>query len=171
MAYNYLLKTLLNIVYVIILFQGTGVGELRNPSDPEIQGLKTHGNNNEDPNTCWTSTGLPRSTSETLRIRFKVDPLSASAPVAPTWETVLWQNRLYVSMTAQQLAEGSKDAFVQLLEYAEETLKCEHVVVCLNSVLGDTKNIVRNFLFLGFQPLAPGHEFLPNNPNLVSNEK
>jgi len=23
-------------------------------------------------------------------------------------------------------------------------------------------------MFLGFQPLAPGHEFVPSNPNLVS---
>merc|ERR1712029_1067178 len=26
---------------------------------------------------------------------------------------------------------------------------------------------IRNFMFLGFQPLAPGHEFMPSNPNLV----
>jgi hypothetical protein len=32
----------------------------------------------------------------------------------------------------------------------------------------ETKMAIRNFLFLGFQPLAPGHEFNPSNPNLVS---
>merc|ERR1712098_367511 len=32
----------------------------------------------------------------------------------------------------------------------------------------DNKNVIRNFLFLGFQPIAPGHEFLPNNPNVVA---
>ena len=31
----------------------------------------------------------------------------------------------------------------------------------------DNKNVIRNFLFLGFQPLAPGHEFHPSNPNVV----
>ena len=31
----------------------------------------------------------------------------------------------------------------------------------------DNKNVIRNFLFLGFQPLAPGHEFHPSTPNVV----
>merc|ERR1712038_1169214 len=80
---------------------------------------------------------------------------------------ILWQGRLYVNVTMQQLSEGSKEAFVELLEYAEERLGCSHVVVCLDRQLKEMKVVVRNFLFLGFQPLAPGHEFLPKNPNLV----
>jgi hypothetical protein len=78
-----------------------------------------------------------------------------------------------------------------LLEYAEDILGCSHVIVCLgkpNSSKGSTTNMnytnnmnttnteydkeskmaIRNFLFLGFQPLAPGHEFNPSNPNLIS---
>ena len=77
---------------------------------------------------------------------------------------------------------------------AEDVLGCSHVVVCLgkpNSTKGspyinneninnqnlnttnlefekESKMAIRNFLFLGFQPLAPGHEFNPSNPNLVS---
>merc|ERR1712001_650546 len=76
---------------------------------------------------------------------------------------------------------------------AEDVLGCSHVVVCLgkpNSTKGspyinneninthnlnttnlefekESKMAIRNFLFLGFQPLAPGHEFNPSNPNLV----
>ena len=76
---------------------------------------------------------------------------------------------------------------------AEDVLGCSHVIVCLgkpNSSKGstnlnytqninnssftgnmeyekETKMAIRNFLFLGFQPLAPGHEFNPSNPNLV----
>ncbi len=69
---------------------------------------------------------------------------------------------------------------MSLLEFAEDRLGCEHVVVCLsradvktsgnnNAGVGKSSNAVKNFLFLGFQPLAPGHEFLPpNNANLVS---
>merc|ERR1712141_228590 len=111
------------------------------------------------------------------------------------WEAVLWKGRLYVSVTAKQLSGGSKEAFVMLLEYAEDVLGCSHVVVCLgkpNSSKGssincnenlnttnfttnleyekETKMAIRNFLFLGFQPLAPGHEFNPSNPNLVSTD-
>jgi len=110
------------------------------------------------------------------------------------WEAVLWKGRLYVSVTAKQLCGGSKEAFVMLLEYAEDVLGCSHVVVCLgkpnstknyNNTINnenintqnnftanleyekESKMAIRNFLFLGFQPLAPGHEFNPSNPNLV----
>jgi ornithine decarboxylase antizyme 1 len=74
-------------------------------------------------------------------------------------------------VSTEQLCNGSKEAFVSLLEYAEDVLHCEHVIICLdkNSTNPrDTKMAIRNFLFLGFQPLAPGHEFVPSNPNLVS---
>lgn len=126
----------------------------------------------------------------------------------PGWDAILWKGRLYVSVTAQQLSAGSKEAFVDLLEYAEDVLECSHVIVCLgkpgqkihiknksNNNNGndndndnndktadiainkstmkklqedkDVRTAIRNFLFLGFQPLAPGHEFTPSDPNLV----
>ena len=158
------------------------MGELRNPSDPASYGL--------DPKTA------------TLRLKFRVqktnhvavskrDAFDDSAhDELPGWEAVLWRSRLYVSVTPETLTNGSKEAFVSLLEYAEDVLECSHVVVCLgkpsylpnnnfelldnnrasNKVDMNDKEIkmaVRNFMFLGFQPLAPGHEFMPSNPNLV----
>jgi len=166
------------------------VGEIRNPSDPASYGL--------DPKKA------------TLRLKFRVQ--NNYAPIAAVknikkkyhnieaedengntmWEAVLWKGRLYVSVTAKQLCGGSKDAFVMLLEYAEDVLGCSHVIVCLGkpnsskiSTLNnenynntnfnknleyekESKMAIRNFLFLGFQPLAPGHEFNPSNPHLVS---
>ena len=74
-------------------------------------------------------------------------------------------------MSSQQLCNGSKEAFVSLLEYAEDGLHGEHVIICLDKNTTnprDTKMAIRNFMFLGFTPLAPGHEFVPSNPNLVS---
>jgi len=143
--------------------EGTGVGKKRNPSDP-------------------ASHGLDLKTS-TLRIHFRVstspnyisikseDELEGQAGLSlPGWEAVLWRGRLYVSVSTEQLCHGSKEAFVSLLEYAEDVLHCEHVIVCLDKKTtnpSDTKMAIRNFLFLGFQPLAPGHEFVPSNPNLV----
>merc|ERR1712080_655625 len=98
-------------------------------------------------------------------------PISFSAAglggTRTNWDAVLWQERLYVSVSSNQLAEGSKRAFVSLLEYAEEELEVSHVVACLDRLHHDNKNVIRNFLFLGFQPIAPGHEFIPNNPNVV----
>ena len=52
--------------------------------------------------------------------------------VRTSWDAVLWQDRLYVSVTASQLADGSKRAFVSLLEYAEEELGVSDVVACLD---------------------------------------
>jgi len=164
------------------------VGESRNPSDPASYGL--------DPKTA------------TLRLKFRVQKTNYSASgisatntkgastgssadqcannELPGWEAVLWRGRLYVSVTPQTLSNGSKEAFVSLLEYAEDVLECSHVIVCLgkpsyllqqqgnNSAScgidtndKDIKMAIRNFMFLGFQALAPGHEFMPSNPNLV----
>merc|ERR1712018_324454 len=67
-------------------------------------------------------------------------------------------------------ASNIKEAFVSLLEYAEECLGCTHVIVCIDKRQSNsaTKMAIRNFLFLGFQPLAPRHEYnLPSNPDVV----
>ena len=103
------------ILESISILQGTGVGEIRNPSDPASYGL--------DPKKA------------TLKLRFRVQ--NNYAPIAATkninkkysnieaedengntiWEAVLWKGRLYVSVTAKQLSRGSKEAFIMLLEY------------------------------------------------------
>ena len=138
-----------------LCIQGTGVGESRNPSDLVSQGL--------DPN-------------QTLRLRFRVKSgLSCVAVVSNEdnnngWDAILRQGRLYIHVGPSQMTDGgSKEAFVSLLEYAEEVLECSHVIVCIEKRQSNTttKMAIRNFLFLGFQPLAPGHEYLPSNPNVV----
>jgi ornithine decarboxylase antizyme 1 len=137
--------------------EGTGVGESRNPSDLVSQGLD------------------PKTSSPLLRLRFHVRnglprAISASAIQKDNgWDAVVWKGRLYVLVDVTQMNDsGSKEAFVSLLEYAEEVLECSHVIVCFEKCQStNTKTAIRNFLFLGFQPLAPGHEYLPTNPNLV----
>ena len=58
---------------------------------------------------------------------------------------------------------------MSLLEYAEEVLKCSDVIFCFQKCQSsNTKMAIRNFLLLGLQRLAPGHEYLPTNPNLVN---
>jgi len=160
------------------------VGESRNPSDPASYGL--------DPKTA------------TLKLKFRVtssvgqnnkaggdnDCGGGGGPGILGWDAVLWRQRLYVSVTPAALSNGSKEAFVSLLEYAEDVLEVTHVVVCFGRrAMGgmkragvssspaiaatasfaspDEAKAIRNFMFLGFQPLAPGHEFMPSNPNLV----
>ena len=148
----------------IIHLQGTGVGDKRNPSDPASQAL--------DPKTksslrlrfrVRNCNGLPRVISETQVANANAEDNNAG------WDAVLWKGRLYVLVDSAQMTDsGSKEAFVALLEYAEEVLEVSHVIVCIDKTQSAaTKMAIRNFLFLGFQPLAPGHEFLPTNPNLV----
>jgi len=156
--------------------EGTGVGESRNPSDPASYGL--------DPKTA------------TLKLKFRVTSSADASggdnecgdgggPGLLGWDAVLWRQRLYVSVTPAALSNGSKEAFVSLLEYAEDVLEVSHVIVCfgrgggkragMSSAIAATPaasspeeaKAIRNFMFLGFQPLAPGHEFMPSNPNLV----
>ena len=167
-----------------LALQGTGVGELRNPSDPESYGLDAENNHSADSFLAANANNKGGPSDENGRGRVEIGGggggkslvkrfkfgVSGGDDAArlPPWEAILWQGRLYVNVTMQQLSEGSKEAFVELLEYAEERLGCSHVVVCLDRQLKEMKVVVRNFLFLGFRPLAPGHEFLPKNPNLVS---
>ena len=134
------------------------MGETTNPSDLVSQGLD--------------------SKSSTLRLRFRIKsglPSVVSAAVSNEaknngWDAVLWQGRLYIHVGPTQMTDGgSKEAFVSLLEYAEEVLECSHVIICIDKQQFNnaTKMAIRNFLFLGLQPLTPGHEYLPSNPNVV----
>lgn len=45
------------------------------------------------------------------------------------WQAVLYKSCLYLKI-GDSLPEGSKDAFVALLDYTEEHLKCEHIFAC-----------------------------------------
>lgn len=139
--------------------EGTCTGLQRKPSDPVSDGLES--------STGDATPDLKDEDSDqdtAVKICFSAAGLGG---VRTTWDAVLWQDRLYVSVTGSQLAEGSKHAFVSLLEYAEEELGVSHVVACIDKAHHDNKNVIRNFLFLGFQPLAPGHEYQPSNPNVV----
>lgn len=67
---------------------------------------------------------------------------------------------LYVA-PPPHLAEGSREAFVALLEAAEEQLKCQHVIVVFSADRPDRANLVRTFMFLGFAVLSPTSPLVP----------
>lgn len=96
--------------------------------------------------------------SESLHLTFVVY-LTESTSVK--WETVVWRGCLYIRVPSCLLPEGSKEGFVSLLEYAEETLHCSNIVVCLSKDHSDRAMLVRTFMFLSFTVLAPTHSLVP----------
>jgi len=72
---------------------------------------------------------------------------------------MLYGKSLYLK-PGETLPDGSKEAFVALLEYAEEHLKCKHIYVCFVKA-AVTKALIRTFMFLGFTLLPPQH---PKSP-------
>jgi len=79
------------------------------------------------------------------------------------WESVLnpENNILYVALPSVLLPEASKQSFITLLEFAEEKLDVDGIVLCMRKDRLDRPNLVRTFLFLGFQPLSPKSELAP----------
>lgn len=127
--------------------EGICAGILGYPSDPESDGLESNhttgdtgaalpGALDNDPDTAVKVGPLLSMLCLHLIISSSLFQISFSAAglggVRTNWDAVLWQDTLYVSVTASQLADGSKRAFVSLLEYAEEELGVSNVVACLD---------------------------------------
>lgn len=89
---------------------------------------------------------------------FKV---SLAGALQVTWDTLLIGRKLYVEIPNGILPDGSKESFVTLLEYAEEVLKCSHVIVCFKSARTDRASLIRTFMFLGFAVVAPNSPMVP----------
>lgn len=83
------------------------------------------------------------------------------------WETVLLDRKLFIEIPSGILPEGSKESFVTLLEYAEESLKCSHVVVCFKKARADRACLMRTFMFLGFGVVSPTSGLVPARGDLL----
>jgi len=68
--------------------------------------------------------------SHPLQITFRY-PLTPHTIL--TWDTTLLNDNLYIEVPNGCLPDASKEAFVALLEYAEEVLQCRHAVVCFKA--------------------------------------
>ena len=124
--------------------EGICAGILGYPSDPESDGLESNhttgdtgaalpGALDNDPDTAVKVGPLCVSSSDISSSLFQISFSAAGlGGLRTNWDAVLWQDTLYVSVTASQLADGSKRAFVSLLEYAEEELGVSNVVACLD---------------------------------------
>lgn len=98
------------------------------------------------------------------RITFKFQLCEQTAVV---WQAVLLKETLYLK-PGDTLPDGSKEAFVALLEYTEEYLKCKQIFVCLKKNLVDRAAMVRTFMFLGFEVVSPNHPGAPQDSNYLA---
>nr|XP_011416078.2 LOW QUALITY PROTEIN: ornithine decarboxylase antizyme 1-like [Crassostrea gigas] len=84
-----------------------------------------------------------------------------------TWETILKNRNLYVEVPNGILPEGSKESLITLLEYAEEKLCCEHVILCFCKSRNDRASLIRTFMFMGFAVACPGDPIVPMVPEVM----
>jgi len=68
-----------------------------------------------------------------------------------SWKAAKYFDRLYVNVPGGRLPAGSRESFVSLLEHAEEILKVETMYLCMNKDRPDRANLLRIFMFLGFE--------------------
>ncbi|XP_072937472.1 LOW QUALITY PROTEIN: ornithine decarboxylase antizyme 2 [Epargyreus clarus] len=94
---------------------------------------------------------LARKDRDPTKINFKVYLTEQNYT---RWECVLKGDIMYLRLP-DSLAAGSKEAFMFLLDFAEERLRCTHWIVCVNKSREDRVTVLRTFMFLGFQILAP----------------
>jgi len=62
---------------------------------------------------------------------------------------------LVVDLDKSDMHNGSKEAFIRLLECADECLGCARVYVTARRDRGDQTTLMRTFMYLGFKPVPP----------------
>ena len=79
------------------------------------------------------------------------------------WDSVLnpINNILYIEMPEVLPPEASKQTFISLLEFAEEKLEVDAVVLAIRKNTENRARFLETFLIMGFQPLSRKSEFSP----------
>lgn len=86
--------------------------------------------------------------------------------VSFTWNTMLIsRDKLYIKVPDTLLIKGSKESFVNVLDYAESALKCHHNIVYFKRDRKDMSSVMRLFMYYGFALLKPGHPLIPGASN------
>jgi len=84
--------------------------------------------------------------------------------VSFSWQTLLVdRKKLFVLVPDKLLQNGSRDSFVRLLDYAESTLKCSHIIVYFKKDRKDVSSVMRLFMYFGFALLKPGHGLIASS--------
>ncbi|KAI1285041.1 Ornithine decarboxylase antizyme 1 [Halotydeus destructor] len=119
--------------------------------------LNSTGSQNDDESNCPAPSQLSQlSESEAVNVTFTL----AIPDHNLTWHGLIWRRDLYLHVPAGIAIDRSKEAFVTLLEFAEEQLMCKSVVVCFAKDLPERNTLMRMFMFFGFELLAPNHQLV-----------
>ncbi|KAK9503480.1 hypothetical protein O3M35_010026 [Rhynocoris fuscipes] len=128
---------------------------------PDVPHIQLPNHNKPQEIELFEATGRGGS----VRITFE---LKLTEQTEAIWDTVLIDRRLYIQIRPSLLPDGSKEAFITLLEYAEEVLKCTDIIVWFKKDCQDRPQLVRTFMYLGFTPLPPGHQLIPNSTDSLN---
>uniref|UniRef100_T1HP42 Ornithine decarboxylase antizyme n=2 Tax=Rhodnius TaxID=13248 RepID=T1HP42_RHOPR len=128
---------------------------------PDVPHIQLQNHNKPQETELFEASGRGGS----VRITFE---LKLTEQTEAIWDTLLIGKRLYIQVRPSFFPDGSKEAFITLLEYAEEVLKCTDIIVCLKKDRPDRAQLVRTFMYLGFSILPPGHELLPHNNDTLN---
>ncbi|CAG8519592.1 1464_t:CDS:2 [Dentiscutata heterogama] len=71
------------------------------------------------------------------------------------WEGFVMNRVLFLKGHGLNVVE-LKERFVAILELAEECLKCNSLVVCLDKKCPHLSTLIRSFLYVGFELVLPG---------------
>lgn len=77
------------------------------------------------------------------------------------WHSMFIDRKLFVEVPFGLLPKSSRESFILLLEYAEDALKCSHVIVCFRKDRPDRSALLKVFMFFGFILLPPHHHLIP----------
>ncbi|XP_051918172.1 LOW QUALITY PROTEIN: ornithine decarboxylase antizyme 2-like [Hippocampus zosterae] len=83
------------------------------------------------------------------------------------WDAAVREDSLFLEMPTGPLAEGSKEGLTALLEFAEDKLKVNSVVLWFRKGREDRLSIIKTFNYIGFEMVKPGDPSVPARPDLV----
>jgi len=112
-----------------------------------------------------------QSHSEPIRLNFRFKNNNIySNTLHPDygWDALLWKGNMYLQIPSGIQVERSKEAFISLLEFGEDDLNCNNIVVGFSKSRAERNTLMRIFMFLGFVALPPNDPLAPTDASADS---